>query len=800
MNKRENCFKKNICGGGNYAGKIFFMAFIMSFLVFLPFLISDHGFFLYYGDYNAQQIPFYTIAHRAVRSGSLFFNITTDLGSSVYTSYSFYLLGSPFFWLTVPFPETAIPYLMPYLLMLKIALASMNAFLYIKRYVQEERVACIGGLLYGFSGFQMVSLVFNHFLDVTAFFPLYLILLEKCADEKKHGRFALGIAFMAILNYYFFVGEVLFLIAYALLKYGAADGKHSAKEKGKTLLRLCAEGGCGILISCFFLLPSLYAASGNYRVSNTVSWGKLLRYADVRTYGTILKNLFLPPDLIASGTMFVTDEGKVASVSLFLPLFAVSGVIAFLWKSQKNRFLKRMFFCSLAAMLLPVCNAAFSAFNAVYYARWFYMPLLLMALMTACAIEEFDAKAFGIGISVMAAVLVLFVVFGVMSGYVSGKLYQVFRLQNRNRYNMQLVAAGGCLIVLCALVFLWKSGRKKSFLNVMLFSTILVSSVLFYQNLSLGHGLVSAEGRTNYREQITGEFKLLEKDGEQFYRVETDRSRANVMMFHDIPSVSCFLSTVSNSIMDFYAFAGIERTVESRIPYDRMGIRALLSVKYFLQNEGITNDTAFVSDGVLAGYKKTGNENGFGVYENENCLSMGTLFSHYMTVQEYEKLTERQKDQVLVYAPVIEDEETLCATAAKAGITLQALTADEFIKGGMKDSGEIKEQCERLNETAAEKFSYNKEGMELTYWNTQGGLMLLSVPYSSGFSVMIDGIAAEIQKADGGLMVVCVPESASQVVFRYREPGLTVGIVLSLFGITGLAAEIIAARRKGEHL
>lgn len=128
---------KKINTDENFAGRllqgktgIFFPALLMALLCFLPFLVRDGGFFVYFGDYNVQQIPFYMKVHEAVRNGSFFWDMKTDLGSSIYTSYSFYLLGSPFFWLTVPFPKEVVPYLMPYLMMLKIALASLGAYLY----------------------------------------------------------------------------------------------------------------------------------------------------------------------------------------------------------------------------------------------------------------------------------------------------------------------------------------------------------------------------------------------------------------------------------------------------------------------------------------------------------------------------------------------------------------------------------------------------------------------------------------------------------------------------------------------
>jgi len=72
--------------------KVFLLALIVSFTFFSPFLLGDRGIFLFYGDYNVQQIPFYQLAHRAIREGNIGFNFYTDLGVNFIGSYSFYLL------------------------------------------------------------------------------------------------------------------------------------------------------------------------------------------------------------------------------------------------------------------------------------------------------------------------------------------------------------------------------------------------------------------------------------------------------------------------------------------------------------------------------------------------------------------------------------------------------------------------------------------------------------------------------------------------------------------------------------
>jgi len=141
----------------------FFLALFIATAFFIPYIISGHGYFIFYGDFNVQQIPFYQLCHDAVRSGNFGWNWNTDLGSPFIPAYSFYTLGSPFFWLTIPFPNHFLPYLMGPLLILKFACAALTSYFFIRRFTRTPFAAQIGALLYAFSGFSIYNIFFNHF-------------------------------------------------------------------------------------------------------------------------------------------------------------------------------------------------------------------------------------------------------------------------------------------------------------------------------------------------------------------------------------------------------------------------------------------------------------------------------------------------------------------------------------------------------------------------------------------------------------------------------------------------------------
>ena len=144
----------------NYCIRAFLLGLGVSFLFFIPFIIYDQGYFLYYGDYNVQEVPFYRLVHDAIRNGEFFWNYKTDLGANLIGSYTFYMIGSPFFWLTLPFESNAVPYLMGPLLILKYGFICLSGYIYLKRYVVNKELAILGSLLYTFSGFSLYNIFF----------------------------------------------------------------------------------------------------------------------------------------------------------------------------------------------------------------------------------------------------------------------------------------------------------------------------------------------------------------------------------------------------------------------------------------------------------------------------------------------------------------------------------------------------------------------------------------------------------------------------------------------------------------
>ena len=373
-----------------YYLKAFLIALIMGAVLLLPFVVIDGGYFIFYGDYNAQQIPFYKTCINAVQNGSFGWNWQTDLGVNFIGSYSFYTLGSPFFWLAALFPAGISQYLMAPLMALKLALSSLFAFIYIRRFVTKPQTALIGGLLYAFSGYSMQNIFFNHFHEAIVFFPLLLIGLEEAVVNRRRGLFALTVALNAFVNYFFFIGECIFLVIYFVIRMAMDKNFHL---KLMDFLCLAFESVAGVMLAGMLFVPSIYQVLDVPRSTSLLTGWNFLFYGSAQRYGLILESMFFPPEVAARTNMFTEANAKWSSVALYLPLFSMAGVIAFM-KGAKGHWARALLGICLLMAFVPGLNASFVLFNSSFYTRWFYMPELICCLATVYTLEhgEFDLQ------------------------------------------------------------------------------------------------------------------------------------------------------------------------------------------------------------------------------------------------------------------------------------------------------------------------------------------------------------------------------------------------------------------------
>lgn len=751
----------------------FLIALLTATVIFLPFIIEGSGYFTFYGDFNVQQIPFYQTCHEMVRQGNFGWDWLTDLGANFIGSYSYYLLGSPFFWITIPFPNWMVPYLMGPLLILKFACAALTAYLYIRRFTHTPDAARLGGILYAFCGFSVYNIFFNQFHEAIVIFPLLLLSLELLMTENRRGVFAICVCLAAVMNFFFFFGMVFFCIIYFIVRVVSK----AVKVTFARFVSMFFESVLGLFMAAFLLLPTVYTVSKIGRLEDFLTGWSAITYGKEQIYLNIIECFFFPPDIPARPVFFPGAEVKWSSLGGWLPLFSMCGVFAYCM-ANRGKWIKRVICTSFVFSFFPILNSVFSAFNSSYYARWFYMPILIMCLATVSAAEDRDINWNGafrwVGFITAAFALVI----GLFpqkteDGYTLGLF-----TDNTNPFYIRrfwlTVAIAVAAFIVAAIIFVAFKKRRKAFWNVALSFTCIFSIIYSMFFIGMGRQHSYDIDTVVIDSMIEGKVDLPDSDD---YRIDTYDCPDNTGMFLGYPSIYAFHSVVPSSIVDYYEFVGEERSVASRADTEKWTIRNLLSVKYVLN---LTSEDPFedsVGDTVMPGYKYYDTQGNYKIYENQYYIPYGFSYDGYITSEELEDYSGKERAYIMLKAMVLDS-----STAEKYSSVLSKLDISADISF---DEQSLFQDCEALAETAANAFTRDKNGFTATVTRDKTSLVFFSVPFEDGWIATVNGNPVEIEKANIGFMAVPVNKGISEIVFTYKTPYLREGIMLS-----GVAAAV----------
>ena len=742
---------------------------------FLPFYLLDGGFFHYAGDFNSQQITFYRYMNGFVKGAgypdSAFagaphntFSWATDLGSGVMNAYSFYLYGSPFFWLSVLLPQSWLPYMMVPLLVLKFGVAGGGAYLYLRRYVKNANYAVLGACLYALSGFAVYNVFFNHFVDVVALFPYLLWALDEAIYEDRHGLFAFWVAVNLLNNYFFFVGQVIFLCIYFVCKLTAKDFRLTGRKFGHLLW----ESVLGVAMGCLLLFPAVLSLLQNPRTIDLSSGWGFLTYAKVQQYLAILLSWILPPDSPYLTSVWSEGVIKWTSMTAYLPLCSLAGAMAY-WRSRKADSKKRIVAVCAVCALVPVLNSAFYALNSSYYARWYYMPTLILAAMTVNALEDpdIDLDAPARGISWIMLATLVFAVVPVRDDTTETWSFGV--LKNPGQF---FTVLGFGLLGLMLYRYLCGVWRQDSRFAQRMTAAVLVFACVF----SMVHIGIGKFGQwhtdSDLVEQDTNALLLKNALPEGDYRIDTYKIHDNIGMWLDKSCLQYFGSTAAPSILSFYPGLGVKRDVRSEPEITNYALRGLLSVEYLITTP---EKRESFEDEADEGWTYLADVDGYALYHNDNYVPMGFTYDYYVTEATYEASIKTLRSNLLLRTLVLEDEDV-----AQYGKYLTELP-DAMLDDLHYDS--YTQDCADRRAHSCSVFQMNNAGFHAEIALDKANLVFFSVPYDDGFTAYVNGEKTDILRVDEGLMAVLCPAGASSIDFVYQAAGLSASRVVTAVAI-----------------
>ena len=706
--------------------------FAVAFVSFIYFIIRGHGFFVLTNDFNDQQIPFTIGLHNALLDGGLSgFSWDIDLGTSSLDGFSFYELGSPFFWISMLFPANAFPFIVAWLFMLKFTAAGVISCLYIREYVEDKKWAILGAVLYAYSGFSIANILFYHFHDVIAFFPLLLIGLERMMKERKYNLFIFSIFLNCIINYYFFVGEVIFLVLYYLCKYARGSFKGFLCGVAKCI----ACGIIGVGMSAFVFIPSVLFIMGNPRTSGFTGLLNML-FLDKNTYLYILKTLFLPAEPLTS--ISAIYNSNFASYGFYIPLIGFSLCFAYVIKNKKDWLSIIVVICFIGSFI-PLFSEMFSLYSSGQM-RWWYAFTLMAVLASVRFLDNIDKKALTWGF-LLNVVLILGAALLIWSSqlvFISKRFLEI-----------TCIAIMGILVTWMMLKFLKKPWLVLQVSVSLLSATMLFITIHIYRDSSW----MDYDGY-RLRYEVAKDLNIPDEQ----YRFN-DTMNLISMVAH-VAGFTNQSSTDTNSIRDFEALFDFYDPVSAIPKNDIPGLAELLGGRYYLAFDDIEGkhlqefNTAYGTMYLL---------------ERPAC-PIGYSVDSYISYADLMKLPVEARgiallDSVVLDGDMVSDEmASLLESKTDVEIDLQKSVVDYVI--------------DHMN-GAVENFQLDGQGITCSSSYQNDTYVYFSVPYDKGWNATVDGHKTEIIQT-GGMMMIKVPAGMHSIKLSYYTPGLKTGIIVSV--------------------
>ena len=776
--------------------KVFIITFLSVMFSMMYIIIKNHGLFLFAGDYYYQQIPFYFHASDNIRSGNIGWDWLTDLGSDFVTSYGFYLLGSIFFWTISWIPSEIIKYVMPVMLAVKTSIGAVGAFAYISRYVKNNRMAFIGAYLYSFSGFQMMNLIFNHFHDITALFPYLVLAFEMLVKENKRNFFAFMVALIALTNYYFFFGIVIFVVIYYIVKCIKKEFLFTFKN----FILIIIESLMGVGLAAIILVPTIIHLSSFDRISNTLYGVDLISYGDNTIVPKIIQSMFIIPDPPLNAMLFKSQDNthNWASISLYLPLFSITGVVTYIKRNNHSWMSVLIKICLVMAMI-PGLNSAFSCFNASYYARWYFMPILIMCLATAKALEEeYDLKY---GIKFTSVGLILLSIVACLPDKVikdQSNLEMIFNYDNKETdkvlkfFSMSpipIVFWQSVAFSAISLLFLWAFNKEKKITDIKKIIVALIGYVIIINTIFINN--VVQDLLFDRKDELP--YKILTEDPPNFrdaekYRVSIINGGGfnNMTMIWDKMNISSFHSIISNEANEFYYnVQGKKRGVAAQYEVDDNAVYGLLSVKYLLNFSTGDDLNVEMKPANLDGFSLFDKQGMFYIYRNDYFVPLGVTYDYCIddeTLENYlnenvdENIKYQYKKLVMMRALVLDKEKI---EQYKNYISPLPESMMDFLNEETYFS-----DCDVRSRNACTSFEYDSKRYSAEIIVDKPKLVYFSVPCADGWTAKVNGKDSEVIKAHYGLTAVAVEPGENKIEFSYETPGLKEGKTITFISLS----------------
>lgn len=759
-----------------------------------------------------QYLPFYTDLHeKLVNQESLLYSFSAGLGYDFWGTFAYYM-ASPLNFLLALVPKANVADVMDLFILLKIGLCGGTFSWYLHKRDQGRKfLPLVFGAMFALSSF-IIGYYFNlMWLDSVAMLPLIMMGIERIARGEGGRLYGLSLFYGLWCNYYIGFMLCIFSCLYLLVCLAARRGLNVKK----VLVRCLRFGWFSLLaggMASVILLPAYMAlASSESMLNNSFP-------STIRFYTNFIDMLLAHFAGQAPVNISDSQVGLNAYCGVIVLILAVLYLL-----DGKIRLRERIGKFCLAGILM--LSFALNILNYIWHGfhvqnglpnRFAFIYVALILTMGYDVLRDIRRialwKILAAGILAIAFAAVSF---ALRLGDLGTEVYLITLALLLIYMNLLLIAR------------LWR--RKKTL------TTCLLGGVMLAEAVAQGIYGIGCNGdvtRSIYlKDQASYENLTAALDDDTFYRSEIDSQRMrNVTMFAGGHALVMFNSTMPASTTQLCDRLGIEgRTNKNGYNGVTKLMNDVFGIKYVLSSNG--------NGSTLYQFEKVNADDNLTIYRNDNALSLGFMvdsaikgwdtsagnpmdvqnqFVQLATGGEAIYVLDRYIDmengqtygihvpdnkQVYLYLPNRVDKLEL--TTPEYSKTYDTYTDHLYVINSMDGNSEaeftvtmdegttqtaIVYTCandayqaavDALSRSQLENVQADGNKLSGTIHAESQGTLLLTIPYSENWEVLVDGEKAVPVSIGGALMGIDLEAGDHEISMTYTPAGLWPGAILS---------------------
>ncbi len=704
-----------------------------------------------------------------------------------------FILRDPFDIILYIAGSSKIVYLTIYVEVLKIILAGMIFYNYLRLLNLSFFSALTGCVLFSFSGFMLEGSAWFIFSFEAFNFALLLLGFELLFLKDKWPVFFTGIFLLCIsmpFNLYLYGLFMLFYTIFRHLHTGRFDGIKLFRLSGRLAILTIAA----ILLSGPLLLQNVSLLLHSPRGAMSAQFGNEFRHipflqlSDPLQIGTAILRFF-STDILGSGSNF-----KGWDTILGAPLF-YCGLICLIVAPQVfgslNKRQRILFIASLILWLLPAVfpylRSALWLFSGVYYRGYSLFVAFLLIYFTAHALDHIirQKKVNYTTLAVSLSVLLLLLAF---TPFI-----------DKNTIDRKIQAFAACMLIAYTVVLaLLPAIKKINIARASIFALVAVEIICM--------GYITANRRDAflmnwlqhekvlYNSYSLDAIKYIQSIDRSFYRVDknfdpptaryTDLNASQRQGYNSTSSYNSFNQLYYISYLQFMGIAGKTSEADSRWAIgliDNPMAESQNRVKYFLSVKNYHPQWPEMWDSLTT----TGDVT---IFKNKFVLPFGYACSSYISDSSLSGTSGKQRQLLSINTLIVQNKDVPA---------LNKLTRFQIndTVNTPPDFEHFKEAAIMPDRDTLTISRFEDNLISGTISLKKDKLMYLSIPFDDGWHIFVDGQEKEKLIINGGMTGIYLDSGNHDIKIRYKLSHMVLGSVMSIIGAL-LVLLLAGLRRK----